>query len=134
MEQIIKLTGLISEVMPVQSGVSSRTGNSWKSQDYLFEFHEWSGARFANRIVCRVFGEDNINKFALKQGDSDVTLTLRLDANKSKDGRWFNEIRITDVVRPVAAEPQPTIKVEEPAAPAPEAAQATEEKNDDLPF
>ena len=62
MEQVIKLTGLISEVMPVQSGVSSRTGNSWRSQDILFDYHEWSGAIFTNRILCRVIGE-NIDDF-----------------------------------------------------------------------
>jgi hypothetical protein len=130
MEQVIKLTGLISEVMPVQSGVSPRTGNSWRSQDILFDFHEWSGSIFTNRILCRVNGE-NIEKFDLHEGEKDVTLTLRLGANKSKDGRWFNEIRITGVERPVEEEPQPATKVEEPA-PAPEAQQ--QQKADDLPF
>lgn len=132
MEQVIKLTGLISEVMPVQSGVSSRTGNSWRSQDILFDYHEWSGAIFTNRILCRVIGE-NIEKFDLHEGEKDVKLTLRLGANKSKDGRWFNEIRITGVERPVEEEPQPTIKETTPtAAPAPEAQQ--QQKEDDLPF
>ena len=32
MEQIIKLTGRIAEVMPVVEGISERTGNPWKSQ------------------------------------------------------------------------------------------------------
>lgn len=104
MEQIIKLTGRIAEVMPVASGVSDRTGNAWKSQEYLFEYFAWSGARYANRLVARVFGEDDIAKFNLKQGE-EVTLTIRFDANKSKDGsRWFNEIRINNVERPQAAQ------------------------------
>ena len=63
MEQIIKLTGRIAEVMPLQSGVSQRTGNQWKSQEYLFEYFAWGGAMYANRIVCRVFGEDKIARF-----------------------------------------------------------------------
>lgn len=100
MEQIVKLTGRIAEVMPVVSGVSERTGNSWKSQEYLFEYFAWSGAKYANRMVVRVFGEDDIAKYNLKQGE-EVTLTIRFDANKSKDGsRWFNEIRISNVERP----------------------------------
>ena len=100
MEQIVKLTGRIAEVMPVVSGISDRTGNPWKSQEYLFEYFAWSGAKYANRMVVRVFGEDDIAKFNLKQGE-EVTLTIRLDANKSKDGsRWFNEIRISNVERP----------------------------------
>jgi hypothetical protein len=146
MEQIIKLTGRIAEVMPVVEGISERTGNPWKSQEYLFEYFAWSGARFANRMVARVFGEDDIAKFNLKQGE-EVTLTIRFDANKSKDGtRWFNEIRITNVERanqqanqPAAAN-QPAQAASAPAAvqtptPQPNGAQAPQnDPNDDLPF
>ena len=120
MEQIIKLTGRIAEVMPVVEGISERTGNPWKSQEYLFEYFAWSGARFANRMVARVFGEEDIAKFNLKQGE-EVTLTIRFDANKSKDGtRWFNEIRINNVERPQAAQStqQPAQPKIEPAEPA----------------
>ena len=127
MEQIIKLTGRIAEVMPVVEGISERTGNPWKSQEYLFEYFAWSGARFANRMVARVFGEEDIAKFNLKQGE-EVTLTIRFDANKSKDGsRWFNEIRINNVERP-----QGTQSTQPPAQPqieAPQAAKPAEPNN-----
>lgn len=104
MEQIVKLTGRIAEVMPIVSGISERTGNPWKSQEYLFEYFAWSGAKYAKRMVVRVFGEEDIAKYNLKQGE-EVTLTIRFDANKSKDGsRWFNEIRISNVERPQAAQ------------------------------
>ena len=117
MEQIVKLTGRIAEVMPVVEGISERTGNPWKSQEYLFEYFAWSGAKYANRMVARVFGEDDIAKYNLKQGE-EVTLTIRLDANKSKDGsRWFNEIRISNVERPQA--------IQQPAQAPNEAPQAT---------
>ena len=124
MEQIVKLTGRIAEVMPVVSGISDRTGNPWKSQEYLFEYFAWSGAKYANRMVVRVFGEDDIAKFNLKQGE-EVTLTIRFDANKSKDGsRWFNEIRISNVERPQAAQ-QPA----QPQNAAPQAANAPQVNN-----
>ena len=149
MEQIIKLTGRIAEVMPVVEGISERTGNPWKSQEYLFEYFAWSGARFANRMVARVFGEEDIAKFNLKQGE-EVTLTIRFDANKSKDGtRWFNEIRINNVERPQSNQStqqpaQPQIAAAEPAnAPQPNnnppgferpATSPENGDNDDLPF
>lgn len=117
MEQIVKLSGRIAEVMPVVTGISDRTGNTWKSQEYLFEYFAWSGARYANRMVARAFGEDDITKFNLKQGE-EVTLTIRFDANKSKDGsRWFNEIRIQQVERPQGTQQpaQPQIAPAEPA-------------------
>ena len=100
MEQIVKLTGRIAEVFPAQSGVSARTGNNWMSQDYLFEFYQWSGQQNPNRLVARIFGEDNIKRHNLQPLEENVTLTLRLDASKTKDGdRWFNEVRITNVER-----------------------------------
>lgn len=100
MEQIVKLTGRIAEVFPAQSGTSQRTGNQWMSQDYLFEFFTWSGAQNPNRLVVRIFGEDNIKRHNLQQYEDNVTLTLRLDASKTKEGdRWFNEVRVTNVER-----------------------------------
>ena len=104
MEQIIKLTGRIAEVMPLQSGISQRTGNSWQSQEYLLEYFAWSGAQYANRIAGEVFGEDSITKFHLQQGE-EVTLTLSFNASKSQDGtRYFNKVRITNVERAAAAQ------------------------------
>lgn len=137
MEQIVRLTGRIAEVMPLQSGVSQRTGNQWKSQEYLFEYFPWSGATNPSRIVVRIFGEEDIAKFNLKELEEDVTLTLRFAASKSQDGtRWFNEIRITNVERPAAQ--QQTIKTddEQPApAPEPEPKPLNQEGgNDGLPF
>ncbi len=105
MEQIVRLEGRIAEVMPMQSGVSQRTGNQWKSQEYLFEYFSWSGAQYPNRIVVRIFGEEDIAKFNLKALEEHVTLTLRFAASKSQDGtRWFNEIRVTNVERPASAQ------------------------------
>lgn len=140
----MKLFGRIAEVMPAQEGVSARTGNAWKSQEYLFEYFAWSGAQYPSRILCRVFGEDNIAKFNLKQGE-EVTVWLRFDANKSQDGtRWFNEIRITNVERAGVQANQPTATnqpaqganapaAEQSPTPQPNGAQEAENQ-DDLPF
>lgn len=115
MEQIVKLTGRIAEVFQAQSGVSARTGNNWKSQDYLFEFFQWSGQQNPNRIVVRIFGEDNIKRHNLQQYEDNVTLTLRLDASKTKDGdRWFNEVRVTNVERVGQQQPAQATNVQQP--------------------
>ena len=99
MEQVIKLQGRIAEVLPVQSGISSRTGDKWMSQDYVFEFYEWSGQQYASRVCCRVFGENKIKEFNL-QPYEEVTLTLGLSANRNADGtRWYNEVRVRGVER-----------------------------------
>ena len=124
MEQTIKLTGRIAEVLPVQTGTSQRTGDKWMSQEYVLEYFEWSGSRYANRVCCRVFGEDNIKKFDLKQFE-EVTLSLYINANRNADGtRWFNEIRVRNVERADAQKPTPIVAAAEQPA----------EKADDLLF
>ena len=142
MEQIVKLTGRIAEVFPAQSGVSARTGNNWMSQDYLFEFFTWSGAQNPNRLKVRIFGEDNIKRHNLQQYEDNVTLTLRLDASKTEDGKWFNEIRVTNVERAGHQQPAPSPQPQDggtgaaPAAQQPSTGTAPQANNgsDDLPF
>ena len=140
MEQIVKLTGRIAEVMPAQSGVSQRTGNPWMSQDYLFEFFTWSGAQNPNRLKVRIFGEDNIKRHNLKQYEDNVTLTLRLDASKTEDGKWFNEVRVTNVERigvQQSAQPsneQQMVNNQQHQQNTPTGEGNAEGGNDDLPF
>ena len=141
MEQIVKLTGRIAEVFPAQSGTSQRTGNQWMSQDYLFEFFTWSGVQNPNRLVVRIFGEDNIKRHNLQQYEDNVTLTLRLDASKTKEGdRWFNEVRVTNVERVGQQQPaqaptaqQPT-NSPQPQNNAPTGGENQEGGGDGLPF
>lgn len=141
MEQIVKLTGRIAEVFPAQSGTSQRTGNQWMSQDYLFEFFTWSGAQNPNRLVVRIFGEDNIKRHNLQQYEDNVTLTLRLDASKTKEGdRWFNEVRVTNVERVGQQQPAQAPTVQQPTnSPqpqqnAPQGGENQEGGGDGLPF
>ena len=105
MEQVIKLTGRVAEVLPVQNGTSQRTGNSWKSQEFILEYFAWSGQQNATKICCRIFGEENITKFNVKPLE-EITVYLSISAQKSQDGtRWFNEVRCTNVWR--GNQPQP---------------------------
>lgn len=100
MEQIIKLTGRIAEVLPANTGVSQRTGNQWMSQDYIFEYFMWSGQQRATQLCVRIFGEDNIKRHNLNALEENVTLTLRVESTKNQDsGRWFTEVRVTNVER-----------------------------------
>ena len=100
MEQIIKLTGRIAEVLPANTGVSQRTGNQWMSQEYILEYFMWSGQQRATQLCVKVFGEDNIKRHNLKALEENVTLTLRIESTKNHEsGRWFTEARVTNVER-----------------------------------
>lgn len=143
------LTGRIIAVMPAQSGVSQRSGNSWMSQDYVLEVP----GQYPRRMVFRVFGEDRIRQFNIQNGE-DVTVQFDIDAHEYQ-GRWFNDIRAFNILHgaaipqpgaPVAgveampgAAPfpsaQPAATPQAAAAPFPPAQEpAAEGSADDLPF
>jgi len=128
------LTGTIIQVMPAQSGTSSRTGNPWMSQDYVLEVP----AQYPKRMVFRIFGEDRIKQFNIQQGEQNVTIQFDIDAHEY-NGRWFNEVRCYNVLRSVG---QPYQQQAQPSAVSPQTSQSpfpptqqpAQEKPDDLPF
>lgn len=133
MEQIIKLTGRIAEVLPADTGVSQRTGNAWMSQQYIFEYFLWSGQQRATQLCVKVFGEDNIKRHDLQPLEENVTLTLRLESTKNQEsGRWFTEVRVTNVERAGAQQPAQPQQAQAPQQQ--QQQQGGGEKTDDLPF
>ena len=91
----MELEGRIIKVMPVQSGTSQRTGNAWKSQEYVFEYFYFPNQAIPTKVVMRVFGEDKINRFNLEAND-EVKVRYHFEAYEY-NGRYFNEIRIDGV-------------------------------------
>ena len=131
------LTGKIIAVLPANSGVSSRTGNSWMSQEYVIEVP----GQYPRKCMFRIFGEDRIKQFNIQNGE-EVTVSFDIDAHEY-NGRWFNEIRAYNVVRgaaPAAAVPQatpfpPQTAPQDATSPFPPAQEpAGEGSADDLPF
>lgn len=135
----LKIQGNILKVLPAQSGTSQRTGNAWMSQDYVLQFHVWDGARMPNFFIFRVFGEDRIKQFAIKEGD-EVEVAYYPNGHEF-DGRWFgeNEAVKVDILK---RDGQPIVKPTEnpeqaqPATPPVDSPQNQEggPSNDDLPF
>jgi len=110
------LTGTIIQVMPAQSGTSSRTGNPWMSQEYVLEIP----GSYPKRMVFRIFGEDRIRQFNIQQGEQNVTIQFDIDAHEY-NGRWFNEVRCYNVLRSVGQQPygQQPAQAQPAAAPFP---------------
>ena len=136
MEQIIELTGRIAEVLPASGGVSQRTGNPWMSQSYIFEYFMWSGQQNPTKLCVKVFGEDNIKRHNLQPLDENVTLTLRLESTKNQEsGRWFTEVRVTNVERAGQQPAQPRqAQAAAGQAPQQQPQQQGGGETDDLPF
>ena len=113
------LTGKIIAVLPANSGVSSRTGNPWMSQEFVIEVP----GQYPKKCVFRVFGEDRIKQFNIQMGE-DITISFDIDAHEY-NGRWFNEIRAYNVTFPPQDANAPFPPAQEPAG---------EGSTDDLPF
>lgn len=132
----MEFTGKIIAVLEPRGGVSARTGNTWKSQDYVIE--ETVG-QFPKRMAFNVFGEENINRFNIQQGQE---LTVSFDINaREYQGRWYNDIRVWNVQpaavqAPAMAAAQPAAAPAAQPAPQPSAAAFTAASDDssDLPF
>ncbi len=117
----LRKTGVITEILPAQSG-TSKAGKDWEKQDFLID----TGAEF-NSIICfGVFGDEkvkNLNQYS-KVGDT-VTVSFNVNCNKwqpeeSKPAKYFTSLDAWRIDK-TDATPAP---VDIPAA--------TEE--DDLPF
>lgn len=137
------LTGKIIAILPANSGVSARTGNSWMSQEYVLEVP----GTYPRKMVFRIFGEDRIKQFNIQAGE-EVTVQFDIDAHEWQ-GRWFNEIRAYNIIRGQIAQSvpaatpfppqqpgaQPAAGPQAATAPFPPAQEpAAEGAADDLPF
>lgn len=128
----MELTGKIIVVMEPRGGVSARTGNSWKTQEYVLEVP----GQYPKRCLFNVFGEDRINQFNIQNGD-ELTIQFDIDA-REYNGRWYNDIRAYNVIRgqqPVAGAPVAAAAPSAATSPFPPAQEpASEGSSDDLPF
>ena len=91
----MELQGTIHKIMEPRGGISQRTGEPWKSQEFVLQ-HMVFGT--ANYMVFTVFGEDRLNRFAIKEGQK-VNVAFDINA-REYNGKWYNDIRAYDV-RPV---------------------------------
>ena len=114
----MEITGKIIAVLPAQGGVSQRTGNQWKSQDYVIETHD----TYPKKCCFRVFGEEKINQFNIQLGE-EMTVSFDIDSHEYQ-GRWFNDIRAWAVNRNVQVPGAAPVAGVAPTAPMPGVAPA----------
>lgn len=129
----MELTGKIIAVLPAREGVS-RTGNPWKTQEYVLET---VNEQYPRKMCFNLFGADKISQFNIQVGEM-LTVSFDIDCRQWQD-RWFNDIRAWKVERvgEQPAAPAPAVGAE--AAPFPPASAAPVDfsagnESDDLPF
>ena len=141
----MEITGKIIATLPERSGTSNRTGNTWKSQEFVIETHE----QYPRKCVFTVFGEDRLREMNIAVG-AEMTVSFDIDAHEY-NGRWFNDIRAWRAVpaaqavagnvaaAPAAAPAAPAAPAAAPAAAAPAATDpfanpGAPSADEDLPF
>lgn len=134
----MEISGKIIAALEPRGGVSQRTGNTWKSQEFVIETHE----QYPKRCMFRVFGEDRLRDFNIQVGE-ELTVSFDIDAREYQ-GRWYNDLTAWRVQRGVvdpnapvagmsAAAAAPAVAPAQAAIPSPSVA-ASEGTADDLPF
>ncbi|MGN0208345.1 MAG: DUF3127 domain-containing protein [Paludibacteraceae bacterium] len=140
----MEIVGKIIQVLPLQSGTSSRTGNSWQVQSYVLETQE----QYPRKVCFEIFGEDKIKNNPCNIDDL-VTVSFDIESREF-NGRWYTSIRAWRVqqgdmtsAQPAAAAPQPVAPAAAPQAataqPAPAANTqvfdaSADDESGDLPF
>ncbi|MCQ2347710.1 MAG: DUF3127 domain-containing protein [Paludibacteraceae bacterium] len=135
------IVGKIIQVLPVQEGVSARTGNPWKIQSYVLETQE----QYPRKVCFEVFGEDRIKNNPCNVDDV-VTVSFDIES-REVNGRWYTSIRawrvqqgvVDNTAAPAAPAPaQPAAAAAPMAAPAANVesfdAAAGSDEGTDLPF
>ena len=92
----ITVNGQIVQALPVQQGVSQRTGNAWQRASYIIE-HEHG--QYPKRMVFDV-SNARIQELNLQVGET-VTLHLNVDCREypQGSGKFFNSIEAWKVER-----------------------------------
>lgn len=135
----MEISGKIIAALEPRGGVSQRTGNSWKSQEFVIETQE----QYPKHCVFRVFGEDRLRDFNLKVGE-EVIVSFDIDAHEYQ-GRWYNDVSAWRVQRGAAPAapgqqaapssiPSPGAAPAASAAPASPVTSGDQGTADDLPF
>lgn len=83
----MEIKGKITQVLPLQKGVSKTSGKEWQLQAYVLETLE----NYPKKVHFELFGEDRIkmNPCAL---DDIVNVQFDLESREF-NGRWYTSVR-----------------------------------------
>lgn len=89
----MEISGVITKILDLKTGVSKITGNPWMSQQYVIETKEPK----SHQLMFEVVGEDKIKSMNILLGE-ELTVFFEIDA-REYNGRWFNMVKAWKVER-----------------------------------
>lgn len=89
------VSGVITQVMQPNQGVSQRSGQPWQSQEFVLTYEQ---GQYPKSLCFRVFGSDKLQQFAIQQNEM-ITAHLNITCQQSRNGGYFNSIDCWKVER-----------------------------------
>jgi hypothetical protein len=87
----MEVEGTIIQILPLVSGQSAKTGNTWRKQEFLIE----TAAQYPKKIFMSLMGE-KIDQFSLREGER-VRVSIDIES-REYNGRWYSDIRAWKIV------------------------------------
>lgn len=111
----MEIVGKVIQVLPLQQGTSSRTGNPWTIKTFILETQE----NYPRKVAIEIFGDQRI---ADNPAEVDQVVTVSFDLESREfNGRWYTSVRAWKVLQGVqttqAAAPVQPVSPAAPAAP-----------------
>ena len=111
----MEIIGKVIQVLPLQQGTSSRTGNPWTIKTFILETQE----NFPRKVAIEIFGDQRIADNPVEEGQI-VTVSFDLESREF-NGRWYTGVRAWKVLQgaqaPAGAPVPPTVPMAPQAAP-----------------
>ena len=86
----MEFTGRISKVFEPRTGISQRTGNEWKSQQFIFEYFESPTDRFSDKVILETMDTKIMDQ--LQEG---VNVRIGISHKvKEYKGNYYNQLGI----------------------------------------
>ena len=116
----MEIVGKVIQVLPLQQGTSTRSGNPWTLKTFILETQD---GNYPRRVAIEVFGDQRI---ADNPAEVDQVVTVSFDLESREfNGRWYTSVRAWKILQGVQTQAAPVQPVT-PAAPAAPAAPVSE--------
>ena len=116
----MEIVGKVIQVLPLQQGTSTRSGNPWTLKTFILETQD---GNYPRRVAIEVFGDQRI---ADNPAEVDQVVTVSFDLESREfNGRWYTSVRAWKILQGVQTQAAP-VQPATPAAPAAPAAPVSE--------
>lgn len=96
----IQLSGTVTHILPLQSGVSKSSGKEWKKQSYVLLVEE---GQYPRSVTFDIVGAERISNAAIQLNEQ-ITVHLDISCNEWQ-GKFYNSITCWRVERGVQQAP-----------------------------